>query len=218
MADPCVFCDPHPVRRDDERAGRWLEAGQLCHDHAERACLPDGQPLAAYVRSAPFQLEGSLLAYVLNPLTVDGRRAWSLWAAGGYGVWAELFQSADPFEFQALHMPEAVQVLRDLHEGRELLGSEVTLHNFYKYGESLVSVRPRWFDALDRQCTLARTSDRYAELRAAIARRVPPPAELVDAMEALAPSEPLSSDEFLRRVQALRTLARRRLEPGGAPA
>jgi hypothetical protein len=194
-----------------ERAARWLTAGRLCHTHSERARLADGQSLAEYVRGAPFQLEGSLLGFVLNPLLVDGRRAWSDWAAGGYGVWAELSPSDDLCEFQAQHFPEGLKVLRDLHAHRALLGKPVTPRGLYEY--SVAVADPGAYPRLDRLIDLSRLSDRYAELRAAIAGKTPPPEELLNAVAAVPAGDATDGAEFLRRVGALLALAERRFAP-----
>lgn len=50
-----------------------------------------------------FPLEGSLLAFLLNPIDIDGRRGWAEFGAGSWGVHEEVASSTHMFDFTLQH-------------------------------------------------------------------------------------------------------------------
>jgi len=56
-------------------------------------------------------LEGSGLNAVLNPVIVDGRRAWADFAGGGYALFEEIHPSRDHFDFVVQHIEPWRRVL-----------------------------------------------------------------------------------------------------------
>jgi hypothetical protein len=69
-----------------------------------RTRLVDGGALLSDVlRSEGGRLEGSTLAFLLNPVEIDGHRGWTDFVAGGVGVHEEVHPSTDMFDFNVQH-------------------------------------------------------------------------------------------------------------------
>ena len=102
----CFACTP----RTQAAAVRNALPGGLCLEHKARCKLPDGTALSTALRRAepPLgPLEGSLLAYVYNPVFVvasDGQplKGWTDFAGGGMAVLEDRFGAASRFEHWAL--------------------------------------------------------------------------------------------------------------------
>src|SRR5262245_39580229 len=106
----CFVCDGSPPMLDQDRPGHWLAPRYACRDHRDAAILSSGEPLAAILHrhTGDYQLEGSGLAWLLNPVHIAGRRVWADFVGGGWAVLEEVFASDNQFEFWAQHRPDCV--------------------------------------------------------------------------------------------------------------
>jgi len=122
MNEPsCFFCNPVADRRVDV-PWAWSTPRALCPSHKVDLELEDGQLLErALARAAPpdHPLEGSTLAWIFNPVflevgAVGKTRAWTDFAAGGMAVFEDRFLARSYFEFRALELAHAVDLLYEL--------------------------------------------------------------------------------------------------------
>lgn len=121
-AAECFVCHAQ-APREPERPWEWCPPRALCRAHDGVPRLPDGLPLSeALARVSPEggYLEGNLLAWVFNPVSVEiaGRppvRAWTDFAGGGMGVLEDRFGAGSYFEFSALNLPRAVDALHAVY-------------------------------------------------------------------------------------------------------
>ncbi len=106
-----------------------LAARLACADCKSRARLIlGGASLAAVLASSrPEPLEGSALGPLLNPLDLDGRRAWALFAAGGWAVAEEIHPSDDWFDFTVQHAADWPRLRATLRAAREATPARVVL-------------------------------------------------------------------------------------------
>ncbi len=118
--DTCFVC----VRPVDRRGLENIRAPLACLECKSRARLASTNALLSDVLHSerPYPLEGSGLASFLNPLLIDGRRAWADYTAGGVATFEEVFPSRDYFDFVVQHVEpvcdilEAFSALRDMDE------------------------------------------------------------------------------------------------------
>ena len=69
----------------------------------------------------PYPLEGSGLDVLLNPVMIDGRRAWADFTSGGFAVFREHRRSGDWFDFVVQHVEPGPRVLDSMRElGRHM--------------------------------------------------------------------------------------------------
>lgn len=116
-ATACFVC-AGPLDRGADRPGAWLEPRTLCRAHRDALLLPGGEPLDRFLaRRAPAShpLEGSALNYLINPVTVNGKRAWLDFHFEGAAAVEELFRAESYFNFLALHRPAFVDLLHAFH-------------------------------------------------------------------------------------------------------
>lgn len=120
----CFRCCPDPgADRALEAPWNWSEPRALCSSHKTFLKVEDGQLFDEVLsRAAPDDqpLEGSLLAWVFNPVffeVSDGRRMWGWtdFVAGGMAVYEDRFVAKSYFEFRAFESAHAVDLLYALH-------------------------------------------------------------------------------------------------------
>jgi hypothetical protein len=135
-ATDCFRCCPGPgAARAPEAPWSWSEPRALCYSHKTFLKVEDGQLLEEVLdRAAPADhpLEGSLLAWVFNPVffeVSDGRRIWGWtdFVAGGMAVYEDRFVAKSYFEFRAFETARAVDLLYTLHSAALSGASVVTL-------------------------------------------------------------------------------------------
>lgn len=88
--------------------------------HKAEARLLDGMRLDELMdtHAREYQFEGSLLNYVINPVTIGDVRGFTDWAGGGYAVLEEAFPSRNYVEFCLLHVPAFVDGLFAIHRAQ----------------------------------------------------------------------------------------------------
>lgn len=100
-ASTCFVCGAaHPG--DTEQTIARAACGRC---HARVRLVVGGALLTDLLNSVrPYPLEGNGLNAVLNPVVIDGRRGWALFAAGTFLVREEVRPSADYFDFCVQHV------------------------------------------------------------------------------------------------------------------
>lgn len=199
----CPFCEGFPSIAA-ERADEWLPLLPACETHRARALLRDGRPLLATLASFGHPVDGAGIAFLLNPVTIDGRRAWFFPSPNGTVVYGELFASADVFEFEAQHHPLDVAILHALDARRSLAAAGLRpLLLDWMASEA----DPDTLDRFERLAAAFVLRERFAPVLAQAAGAPP------DALVSLAKrvegsvSTPVSNDDTLRAVAALLGLA-----------
>jgi hypothetical protein len=185
----------------------------LCHAHASRAVLPNGQRLHDVAARSTRQVEGPGLGYLLNPLTVgDGRpSAWAAWFGPAWQAHWTRILCRDYFEFEAMHRPEWLDVLHslELHEAA-LRATPVGIEALHAY------VTATGVDAFDRLLALCRHARRRDHYREALrARRKPCVDSLDEALDVMqeveeAMTADMGPEDVGARVHDLLALARHR--------
>jgi hypothetical protein len=161
---------------------------------------------------ADAQVEGPGLAFLVNPVMLDGEVLWASFFGPAWAVHRAVHPSRDAFEHEAQHRPEWLEVLWALHVDRDVLAEQPAQKALVQY-----AARAGWpaFEAMQRLLDMAWRRDRYAEaLHARGKAAVDSAAEALEIMRALEPcrAPPQRLAEMLEPVLAL---ARRRFE--GAP-
>jgi hypothetical protein len=193
--------------RPPERPGAWHPLQTLCASHAALAILPNGRLLADLVRAAGLQVEGPGLAFLLNPVEVAGRRAWTSWAGPAYAVHWPVFPGRDAFELELFHRPELLDILCLLHAHEELLRGEAGSGALHAYASA---VGWQAFEALQWLCGMAWRRDRYASVLSARGKACADSmAEAHDLMMEVGPGT-MPAEEMAPRISELLALARRR--------
>jgi hypothetical protein len=116
--DPvCFVCEGSPPAFERDGPGHWLSPRYACRDHCHAALLSSGEALASFLsrHAGEYPLEGSGLGWLLNPVSVAGKRAWADFAGGGWAVLEEVFTSDSQFDFWAQHRPDCVDALYWMH-------------------------------------------------------------------------------------------------------
>lgn len=202
MSAPCPFCEGFPSTAG-ERVGAWVPLARACAQHRDEALLPDGRPLMKTLASFARPVDGPGIALLLNPVTVDGLRAWFSVSASGVDVNAELFASADAFEFEAQHRPEYVAIAHGLHVRRNLAASGMRR---VLLDWMAANADPTKLATFERLATLAVLRDHYAPVRPEAAGA--DPAKLLALVQRVESDvrTPASNEDTLRAVSALLSL------------
>lgn len=137
---------------------------------SDTAILPGGIALGALLAGAPRGPWPEGVAYVLNPVTVGGRRAWLDFGPLGPAVLEERFPSETYAEFALQHHPELGRWLDALRATPALLeGLRALSRGMAPPPEAVIGLAarlPSWYEA-----TAVHARDALA--RAALARRGP---------------------------------------------
>ena len=115
--DRCFVCEG-PLDPGFERKGRWLRRRCVCEAHHRRAVLPTGESLSDFRerhRDAGM-MEGFLLNFILNPVSIDDQRAWLEWGMGAAAPIEEIFPADDYHDYQLQHATGYLDELLALHE------------------------------------------------------------------------------------------------------
>ncbi|GAB4581768.1 MAG: hypothetical protein Fur0022_45180 [Anaerolineales bacterium] len=89
-----------------ERPNQWITCRMVCDEHRAFTLLPDGENLAVFLErrvDKTFPLEGSGLNYLINPVTVNGLRAWCDFHFETPAIYEEIFPSQTYFDFFIQH-------------------------------------------------------------------------------------------------------------------
>jgi hypothetical protein len=107
--DTCFVC----TELLDRQGLESVRAAIACGSCKGRARLISTNALLKDVLQSvrPYPLEGSGLAYFLNPLHIDGKRAWADFVAGGVALFEEVHSSRDYFDFLVQHVEPWCEIL-----------------------------------------------------------------------------------------------------------
>ena len=100
------FVDESPPLLARERPAQWITCRTVCDEHRALAQLPDGENLFAFLArrvDKTFPLEGSGLNHLINPVTVNGLRAWCDFHFETPVIYEEIFPSETYFDFFVQH-------------------------------------------------------------------------------------------------------------------
>jgi hypothetical protein len=151
MQASCFACEGTAPAVAGEAARRWIAPRVACATHAEGGQFAHGGPLRPVMQAPwPDGLEDWGANLLLNPLALDGRRAWLDVTSRGRAVVEEVFPSADYFEFAALHLSPFVDLLFEVHElarfaHREPLGMMAALAADNTRYTALQSLMALWY-------------------------------------------------------------------------
>ena len=204
----CFVCQP--VERIAETPHIWRPVVTACRRHRSGARLPDERLLGDLVAEAGFPLDGALLSFVLNPVTIDGTKGWVEWQSGE--VWAELFASSSYFEFQVQHRHEDLDALYRLHRRRKVFGAGPSMAGLVSYlcqsgplaEQELRRLSELWW--IDRACRTELEQRRVESARS--------PHEAVEILRRVG-SPSLSHDDLVPALDALLRVADRRFSSVG---
>jgi hypothetical protein len=113
----CAICDG-PQDLSVEKPGYWLKCRGFCSQHGEPT-LPTGEGVYSFLDrwKEDCPLEGAGLNPVINPVVIEGRRAWMNFFMVPT-VWEEIFPSRDFFEYSVQHDWGFLDRLYVLHQAR----------------------------------------------------------------------------------------------------
>lgn len=100
------FVDEAPPLLARERPQQWITCRTVCDEHLNLACFPDGENLFAFLTrrvDKTFPLEGSGLNHLLNPVTLNGQRAWCDFHFEAPTIYEEIFPAETYFDFFVQH-------------------------------------------------------------------------------------------------------------------
>jgi hypothetical protein len=184
----CFVCNKEPVMFQGETAGSWIKPRVACPEHVRLAALRNDRRLVDIVeRTLPngHPLEGSGLNVVLNPLAINGQKAWASFAAGGYVIVEEIYPSVDFCEFVAQHVAWAIDVLFAMHKQRAILGGAPGFMDLYIGVLKEESDPGRFQNNLDKLC---RCWDSWQQVQKELTKRgkvaVDSPTEAIEVFEA----------------------------------
>lgn len=103
------FVGEEPPLLARERPPKWMTCREVCDEHKSLALLPNGETLNAFLErriDKTFPLEGSGLNYLINPVTLNGLRAWCDFHFENPTIYEEIFPSDTYFDFFIQHAEE----------------------------------------------------------------------------------------------------------------
>ncbi len=118
---PCFRCEPGILQAPAGSPPDWVPPTmRLCRRH-DPARVASGRPLVEVLEARNVcRRSDRRVEWLLNPVVVEGQRAWFSLAINSYRVQGEAFASHDPFEYFAQHDAQTSSELLALHKHREI--------------------------------------------------------------------------------------------------
>jgi len=127
----CFVCENTPQILTEEKPYQWLKPRFACLGHRASAVLESGELVEAFLargKSKEYPLEGSGLNCLINPVSINGIKAWNDFVGGGRAVLEEVFPSHNYFEYFVQHMREPLNVFYALYKDKKSLSDEISLN------------------------------------------------------------------------------------------